>query len=265
MIISGRNILVGTILLGGFYWWLRPAPKLQVSSVSKPNVESRLSDVHLAKPQVQPASNKDIELRPKVAPSAASEPAPPLATPPNPSNERDPTQSDYTAEQFRGKFRKKDLADWLKEARPYDYSNRQAVVPNLMVAFLIKSLDGEKISYRQATGFAYDSAHLGDCISFRLPDQEVVFGSVRDGSLEVFETGVKWSIIFAINQQHYFLYHRDTTQAGKPGSSSEVIYYYQRKESGEFVFTGEKVGNDGNHASYAPRSRNALDYCQNSY
>lgn len=241
-------------------------PKSPDYSIAEQAGEKSVPPTYLPKVEISTEDKINVGPHPKdgAGPGSGSSEAPPLAQP-IPAVERDPMESEYTAEQFRTKFRKRDLAEWLKEARPYDYSNREVRVPNLMVAFLLKGVDGEDISYRQATGFAHDSAHLGDCVSFRLPDQDIVVGRVGDGSLEVLETGVKWSFIFAINRQHYFLYHRDTTQLGGAGSSPDVVFYYQRKKSGQFVFKGERIGDDGDHASYAPRSHNALDYCQNSY
>ncbi len=74
---------------------------------------------------------------------------------------------DFTADQFKIKFKNVNLNEWLKKSAKFNPSIPGAAVPNDMEAYQIKGINGENIRYRQAMGFIENNNN--DCVSVLLP------------------------------------------------------------------------------------------------
>lgn len=114
-------------------------------------------------------------------------------------------------EYFTAKYENYDLAELLKQPPLTEFSN---VTPGTLFvrheSGTITTGQNEEIQFRRDISISSeDEIDPRSCISIQLPDKTVVFGSLKDGSLEIRQGPVTDSFLISINQTHHFLIYSD--------------------------------------------------------
>lgn len=137
--------------------------------------------------------------------------------------------------------RPRDLQSLLSPPRPF-FDYRTPFV-GVLGHDLVGTIDvnGTILRYRQSIDFRSRGMLTPEsCVALQSPSQEEIFGSLGDGSLQIFEGPHRTSHIFALHQTHYFyvLYcSRGEEDCGR--WPLMVMLYYLKQSDGRITYQGK--------------------------